>query len=215
MPCSHLKISRRFGGTLCFNVVYEVLTAMVMKSTIYWYIKPCSHLKISRRFGVTLCFNVVYEVLTAVVMKITIYWYIMPCSQLKMSRRFGETYHLNFQGRSQDKKLAWKQVTNRALHVSPKRQLTLNGMYGITFQKTVLFTVFQSLGSKSKPSKQPPICWQKDKWTTTNMVAERQVNNHQYVGRKTSEQPPICWQKDKWTTTNMLAARQVNGVIYL
>jgi hypothetical protein len=34
------------------NVVeFDVLAAMVMKSTIFWNIKPCSPLKLNRRFG--------------------------------------------------------------------------------------------------------------------------------------------------------------------
>jgi hypothetical protein len=32
------------------NVGFEVLTAVVMKSTIFWDIKPCSPLKVNRRF---------------------------------------------------------------------------------------------------------------------------------------------------------------------
>jgi hypothetical protein len=38
------------------------------------------------------------------------------------------------------RKLAWKQVASRdALHVPPKRRLTLNGLHGIISQKTELF----------------------------------------------------------------------------
>jgi hypothetical protein len=32
---------------------FQVLTAVVMKSTIFWHITPCSTLKVSRRFGGT------------------------------------------------------------------------------------------------------------------------------------------------------------------
>jgi hypothetical protein len=35
------------------NVGFEVLTAVVMKSTIFWDITPCSPLKVNRRFGGT------------------------------------------------------------------------------------------------------------------------------------------------------------------
>jgi uncharacterized protein YjiK len=34
-----------------FHVGFEVLTAVVMKSTIFWDIKPCSPLKVNRFFG--------------------------------------------------------------------------------------------------------------------------------------------------------------------
>jgi hypothetical protein len=32
-------------------VGFEVLTAVVIKSTIFWDIRPCSPLKVNRRFG--------------------------------------------------------------------------------------------------------------------------------------------------------------------
>jgi hypothetical protein len=41
-----------FGGSLC-HVGFEVLTAVIRKSSIFWYIVPCSLLKISWRFGGT------------------------------------------------------------------------------------------------------------------------------------------------------------------
>jgi hypothetical protein len=34
-------------------VGFEVLTPVVMKSSIFWDIKPCSPLKVNRRFGGT------------------------------------------------------------------------------------------------------------------------------------------------------------------
>jgi hypothetical protein len=36
-----------------FYIVFEVLTAVVMKSTIFWDITPCSALKVNRRLGGT------------------------------------------------------------------------------------------------------------------------------------------------------------------
>jgi hypothetical protein len=36
--------------TYSLNVGFEVLTAVVMKCTIFWYIAPCSPLKVNRRF---------------------------------------------------------------------------------------------------------------------------------------------------------------------
>jgi hypothetical protein len=37
----------------CADVGFEVLTAVVMKSTIFWNITPCSPLSVNRRFGGT------------------------------------------------------------------------------------------------------------------------------------------------------------------
>jgi hypothetical protein len=48
------------------NIVgFEVLTAVVMKSTIFWVITPCSPVKVNRRFGGTYrllaaCFHSVF-----------------------------------------------------------------------------------------------------------------------------------------------------------
>jgi hypothetical protein len=36
-----------------YNVEFEVLRAVVLKSTIFWDITPCSPLKVNRRFGGT------------------------------------------------------------------------------------------------------------------------------------------------------------------
>jgi hypothetical protein len=41
-------------GQIFFYVGFEVLTAVVMKNTIFWDITPCSPLKVNRRFGGTL-----------------------------------------------------------------------------------------------------------------------------------------------------------------
>jgi hypothetical protein len=65
-------------STVCKTAVYivgfEVLTAVVMKSFIFWDVTPCSLLKVDRRFGGTFRFHlqgrirehyVRFEVLTA------------------------------------------------------------------------------------------------------------------------------------------------------
>jgi hypothetical protein len=70
------------------------------------------------------------EVLTAVVVKSTIFRDITPCSPLKVSRRFGGKYLLNFQ----DWPWRWRR------YVSPKRQLTFNGLHGFVSQTIVHFT---------------------------------------------------------------------------
>jgi hypothetical protein len=51
---------KRLGNTGLDLVGFEVLTAVVMKSTIFWDITPCSPLSVSRRFGGTLCFPAVF-----------------------------------------------------------------------------------------------------------------------------------------------------------
>jgi hypothetical protein len=38
-------------------VGFEVLTAVIMKSTIFWDITPCSLLRVNRRFGGTYCLH--------------------------------------------------------------------------------------------------------------------------------------------------------------
>jgi hypothetical protein len=38
-------------------VGFEVFTALVMKSTIFWDITPCNPLKVNRRFGGTYCLH--------------------------------------------------------------------------------------------------------------------------------------------------------------
>jgi hypothetical protein len=40
-------------STYNFIVGFEILTAVVMKSTIFWDITPCSPLSVNRRFGGT------------------------------------------------------------------------------------------------------------------------------------------------------------------
>jgi hypothetical protein len=46
----------RTSGIL-FNVGFEVLTAVVMKSTIFWDLLLCSPLSVNRRFGGTYCLH--------------------------------------------------------------------------------------------------------------------------------------------------------------
>jgi hypothetical protein len=38
---------------ITFHVELEILTAVVMKSTIFWDITPCSPLKVNQHFGGT------------------------------------------------------------------------------------------------------------------------------------------------------------------
>jgi hypothetical protein len=85
------------------HVRFEVLTAVVVKSSIFWDITPCSPLSVNRRFGGTCRLHhldnkqtsVGFGVLTALVMKRTIFWDITPCSPLSVNRRFGGTCRLH------------------------------------------------------------------------------------------------------------------------
>jgi hypothetical protein len=62
-------------------VGFEVLTAVVMKSSIFWDITPCSPLKVNP-IGEH-CIG--FKLLTAVVMKSYTLWDITPCSPLKVN----------------------------------------------------------------------------------------------------------------------------------
>jgi hypothetical protein len=90
------------------NLVFEVLTMVVLKSTILWHIMLCSPLKgkwhyknsynqpNSQSLFPRVC-SPFFEVLTMVVVKSTILWHIMLCSQLKGNWHFGRMYCLHLQ----------------------------------------------------------------------------------------------------------------------
>jgi hypothetical protein len=71
--CSLCTIYAYYNATLPIDTMFiesEVLSVMVMKSTVLWFITPCSPLKVSR------CFRGTYHH--------TIFWDITPCSLLKV-----------------------------------------------------------------------------------------------------------------------------------
>jgi hypothetical protein len=45
--------NRRDGTAIKENLGFEVLTAVVMKSSVFWDIMPCSLLKVNQHFGGT------------------------------------------------------------------------------------------------------------------------------------------------------------------
>jgi hypothetical protein len=47
----HGKPRRRWEDNIKVNVGFDVLTAVFMKSSIFWNIIPCSTLKINQHFG--------------------------------------------------------------------------------------------------------------------------------------------------------------------
>jgi hypothetical protein len=52
-----MSLEKNIGyGTIGIFVGFEVLTAVVMKSTIFWNITPCSPLKVNRRALLSTCF---------------------------------------------------------------------------------------------------------------------------------------------------------------
>jgi hypothetical protein len=46
-------VDRRVDVAKLIDVGFEILTAMVTKRSVLWYITPCSQLKVNRRFGGT------------------------------------------------------------------------------------------------------------------------------------------------------------------
>jgi hypothetical protein len=108
------------GFVKFFHLVgFEVLTPMVMKSSIFFDITPCSQLKVNRRFGRT-------------------------CRPHLQGRRMSQAriqpensaYHLLSLWF-----LAWLILRSRRWrrHVPPKCRLTFNGLHGVISQKRELF----------------------------------------------------------------------------
>jgi hypothetical protein len=52
-----MKLKSNFINYLNKTVIFEVFTAVVMKSIIFWDMTPCSLLSFIRRFGWTYCLN--------------------------------------------------------------------------------------------------------------------------------------------------------------
>jgi hypothetical protein len=85
----------------CVIVGFEVFTAVVMKSIIFWDMTPCSPLRCKHFFITQL--------------KSIIFWDVTPCSLLRCNRRFGGTYRLHLQGRRKNcqQEPASKQVASK------------------------------------------------------------------------------------------------------
>jgi hypothetical protein len=95
----------------------EVLTAVVMKSSIFYDITPCSPLKVNRRFGRTYRLN-------------------LQCRRI--SRAFHLACHLLsrwFLARLILRSWRWKP------YAPPKRRLSSNGLHGVISQKTEHFNI--------------------------------------------------------------------------
>jgi hypothetical protein len=100
----------------------EVLTVVVVKSSIFWDITPCSALKVNRRFGGICCPH-------------------FRGAKISRARNQHENSNSSACHLLSDWYLAalvlrpwrWRQ------NIAPKCRFTLNGLYGVISQKTELF----------------------------------------------------------------------------
>jgi hypothetical protein len=104
------------------HVGLEVLTTLIMKSTIFWDIKPCSPLKGNRRFGGTYRLHLQSQRKSKWSYQLTCYllWCLFPPQLLWLWR--------------------WK------WHVSLKRRLTFSGLHDVIPGKILLFTIAYGWG---------------------------------------------------------------------
>jgi hypothetical protein len=97
----------------CYWVGFEVLTVVVMKSTIFWDITPCSPLRFNRCFGGT-------------------YRLHLQGQRIRQTRSQHES---KWKAERILRPRRWRR------YVPPKRQLTLNGLHGIiSSSEMLLFT---------------------------------------------------------------------------
>jgi hypothetical protein len=57
----NIVLPQRMHPTDNVIVQFEVITAMVMKSSVFWFIMPCGPFEVIRRFGATCCYYVQVE----------------------------------------------------------------------------------------------------------------------------------------------------------
>jgi hypothetical protein len=121
------------------SVRFEILTAMVMNSSIFWDITPCSPLKVNRRFRG-----------------------ISSESKNRPNRKPASSTCYLLQDWLIFRPRKWKR------YVSPKRRLTFNGLYGIISQKTetlILKFACQILDTNGVGSELRPIKWKTEAFT--------------------------------------------------
>jgi hypothetical protein len=100
------------------------------------------------------------------ILKSSVFWDITPCSPLKVNRRFRGTYRLYLQGRRTSRtrnqpESRWQTETclfslrpwRWSRYVSPKRQLTFNGLHSVRRQYTLETSANNT--TKHKSSKKP------------------------------------------------------------
>jgi hypothetical protein len=104
-------------------IEFEGITAMVMKSSIFWDITPCSPLEVNRRLGGTCRFHLQGRIIS-------------------QGRNQSESWW-----QAPYWFLAWLFIWSWRwrLHVAPKRSLTFNGLHGVISQKIELFTPYRLL----------------------------------------------------------------------
>jgi hypothetical protein len=86
---THKHIKRQYQQIYFTGL--QVLTAVNMKSLVFWVVLPCSLAEVHQCFREIYCLHgdyVGFEVLTPVGMKSSIFWDITPCSPLEVSRHF-------------------------------------------------------------------------------------------------------------------------------
>jgi hypothetical protein len=91
---------------------FEILTALVMKSTVFWDKMPCSPLKVNRRFGWTYRLHLQEKTNQEIIMKQVARWFL--------------AWLITGPWR-------WRQ------HVPPKHRSTFNELHGVISQKTKVF----------------------------------------------------------------------------
>jgi hypothetical protein len=72
------------------NVGFELLTAMIMKTSVFWYYTALYR---RRQTGSKSIICMFFK------LKIMIFWVIKPCSSVEVNRHFGATYHLHLHDR--------------------------------------------------------------------------------------------------------------------
>jgi hypothetical protein len=114
------KFKKIFQRYWTKTVGFEVLTALVMKSTIFWDIRPCSPLSVNRRIGGT-------------------YRLYLQGRKISWARNQRESRCLLpthwFLAQLFLRTWRWRR------YIPPKRRLTFNGLYGVISQKIVIFNL--------------------------------------------------------------------------
>jgi hypothetical protein len=108
------------------HIEFEVLTAVVMRSSIFWDITLYSMLKINRRFGGTCCLHLHGGRTNQVRNQLELRWQAQRWFLVRLILR----------------PWRWR------WHVPPERRLTFNGIHGVISRKTELFPPLSGLYRK-------------------------------------------------------------------
>jgi hypothetical protein len=105
-----------FASNQYIYLRFEVLTAVVMKSTILWDISPCSPLSVNQCFGATYRLSLQGQ---------KIRWARNQCESRWQNILLATCFHAGFLLTLFFRPWIWRR------YVPPKRRLTLNGLHGI------------------------------------------------------------------------------------